>query len=361
MGNQDAPEDTENGWKHQAAAATTIINNDIGGSTPATDNGSGDVAAMEAQNRKAAAATTIINNDQAGSKHAAAGERPGAFPVQARAGGGTPSWGRQMRQSVRNMRTSSSRNDLPPEMRGVVEESSVPPELRGLALRESDEDFISAEVRQSVVAEQAKPRRKRLLYYAGALLLLVGAAVGIAVGVSSSKGGDSTSPSQSEAEKASSPGPAAAPVPSFVTSCQGFEYIDPVISNLSVATFARYSNLLENLVQDLIPGYSEPENSSCEPVHLALVWLANDDSVFSSIALRNRFTLAVLFVGFRGYEWNGKKLNPDNRWMGSYSHCQWHGVICDDEGKIIELELIEIVVIEAPIPEEIGLLTDLRK
>jgi hypothetical protein len=233
--------------------------------------------------------------------------------------------------------------------------------MRVSALRESDdEDFNVAEVRRrkSVLAEQAKSRRKTI-FFAGILLLLVGAVVGIAVGVSSSKGGDSF-PSQSEAEKAPSPSPAA-PVPSFVTSCQGFEYINPVISNLSASAFARYSDLLENLVQTLIPGYSEPENASCEPIHLALVWLANDDSIFSQIALRNRFTLAVLFVGFRGYAWNENVLNAGNRWLGSYSYCQWHGVVCDEEGKIRELELIRTVVSKTSIPEEIGLLTDLRK
>ena len=85
----------------------------------------------------------------------------------------------------------------------------------------------------------------------------------------------------------------------------------------------RYQFLLRNFVPRIYQNYNEAM-SSCSVRNQALVWLSTgNDFQFSTTARSERFALANLFIGTKGWGWN----NTEN-WLSESSACNWYGITC---------------------------------
>jgi hypothetical protein len=297
------------------------------------------------------------------------GERPGAFSMQTRAGGGMPAWVRA--QAAQNREASNARSgdsNLPPEMRGlqVDDQSNLPPEMRTMIVAPCDESFPEADpevpAADIVLASNANAEtkgRKKIWIYAG-FLVVVAAVVGVALGVKlgrddgavSQIGTVNDSPTQS---------------PTAFECPPAYELFDNDIENVTETTM-RY---LKNFTK-FFPEYAAATNVDlCSPLHLALVWLDNDNSnsTHSDETRENRFLLSLIF-----FKTNGKKWRVNNAgWQTESAMCSWAGVLCDESENIIELDLgdqieediegddADLLVKEPSIPSEFGFFTDLRE
>uniref|UniRef100_A0A7S1VUH8 Leucine-rich repeat-containing N-terminal plant-type domain-containing protein n=1 Tax=Grammatophora oceanica TaxID=210454 RepID=A0A7S1VUH8_9STRA len=130
------------------------------------------------------------------------------------------------------------------------------------------------------------------------------------------------------------------PTPQVQCFCEGG------ISRWKEGQLDKYQHLKDNWIESF--RNEEPfdfEPDSCHSHNAALVWLASDDANYDSpeffLGAQDRYTLAVLFQEWKGFEWNQQE-----GWLGySSTHpCDWYGITCDDKslgGKVTEVRLTE--------------------
>ena len=102
---------------------------------------------------------------------------------------------------------------------------------------------------------------------------------------------------------------------------------------------------------------------SCAPENMALVWLASEyeegvaqGNIFSFYEpVPSRFLLAFLY-----FAWDGKHWIENENWLSSNSECDWHGVGCNEHGKIESLSL-PFNNIKGSLESRLGLLRDIKK
>jgi hypothetical protein len=296
------------------------------------------------------------------------GERPGAFSVQTRAYGGMPAWTRA--QAAQNREASNARSrdsNLPPEMRGlqVDDQANLPPEMRTMTIAPFDESFPEADpeaptagIAPASNANAGRKGQRKIWIYAGLFLVVVAAVVGVALGVTA--GGDDGAVSQSGSVND----------PPEVPRCPAYEDFDNNIKNMAETTM-RYFDFLKTNLTKFFPEYAAATNVDfCSPLHLALVWLANDNSILthSKKTREDRFLLSLIFLQTNGNKWRGNKTG----WQSGIGECDWSGILCDESGNIIELDLggkfeenikgtDDFLVDEPTIPSEFGFFTDLRE
>ena len=93
------------------------------------------------------------------------------------------------------------------------------------------------------------------------------------------------------------------------------------------------------LVERLLPLVNGDSNkylqqeSLCDPVNMALVWLASGDNRDSGI-IRQRYALAVLFFALDGSNWD-----VANNWLTDTNECDWSGVECNSWGVLTSISL----------------------
>ena len=71
--------------------------------------------------------------------------------------------------------------------------------------------------------------------------------------------------------------------------------------------------------------------NSCDPVNLALIWLASCDNRDSG-EIRQRFALATFF-----YQLNGTKWDYTDGWLSEMNECLWLGVQCNNRDAVNSL------------------------
>jgi hypothetical protein len=89
------------------------------------------------------------------------------------------------------------------------------------------------------------------------------------------------------------------------------------------------AGLREELIEKLLPifygnvTYTTPI-SSCDPVNMALIWLASGDNRDAGY-IRQRFVLALTFFAMQGPEWDYR-----NEWLSPLHECLWLGCQCNN-------------------------------
>jgi hypothetical protein len=95
------------------------------------------------------------------------------------------------------------------------------------------------------------------------------------------------------------------------------------------------SNLLSLVYGNNTQLYPPGILSSCDPVNMAMVWLASGfNTKGMSGNFRQRYILAHLFLELNGTAWEQK-----NGWFTNTSECLWQGVTCNTRGIITQLSL----------------------
>jgi hypothetical protein len=137
-------------------------------------------------------------------------------------------------------------------------------------------------------------------------------------------------------------GPTAAPT--FRTT------LSPTEVGTSVATVSR-QNMLEKALQD---------NGVDTTNDQAMQWLVNEDKwqydgdeEDRADVLTERYALAAIYDQLGGESWS-----ENSKWMSTSSHCEWHGVACDNESTVTALQLGGNQL-SGLIPTELGLLSGL--
>lgn len=114
-----------------------------------------------------------------------------------------------------------------------------------------------------------------------------------------------------------------------------------------VATRAALSNFTD---PSLFLNPSSPQSE-------ALSWLVYQDQVVQrNSSLAQRYAIMVLFFACSGSSWSGF-VTPWNEQV-TVDECEFQGIICNNQGEIIALDLSQWRVV-GELPDEIGLLTKL--
>jgi hypothetical protein len=85
-----------------------------------------------------------------------------------------------------------------------------------------------------------------------------------------------------------------------------------------------------------------PDIHSCTVENMALLWAASEFSISkesssnnqSMEAFINRWALSIMFLSWGGKDWTNKA-----NWMKPDSECVWFGVTCDNEKRVVAVEL----------------------
>jgi hypothetical protein len=293
--------------------------------------------------------------------------RPGAVPVQQRAVGNRPAWVQPSSYSGEQY-TASSDSNLPPEMRGVVQNSNLPPEIRAVppesAGESSPDDGMipAAEVTAILINEKpefdASDIRHTFWVYVGVSVVVVLIIIAVAAGVAAGGGGGSSDEvaGQIPAMPVATENPSSSPTIFVGYRCLEYEdllnYVHPNINGMNDDVKDFYMNFLEGTP---LPVTKEEH---CSPAHLATVWLANKfANTTPNTTVTNQFALAALYFNWAG---QGDSAN----WLQNSDECTWKGVECDSMGRIVGLKLsLEALGRDTEnmnlLPTEIGLLTDL--
>jgi hypothetical protein len=96
-------------------------------------------------------------------------------------------------------------------------------------------------------------------------------------------------------------------------------------------------NMRQLLIEKLVPkiydfNYTDT-HTSCDPVNMALVWLASGDNRDSG-EIRQRFVAALTFFALNGTSWDYR-----DEWLGELNECNWLGLQCNNRDVINSLAL----------------------
>jgi hypothetical protein len=165
--------------------------------------------------------------------------------------------------------------------------------------------------------------------------------------------------------------------PSVLSQCSCTGQITIVADDIA----ARYYDLTSTFIHSVYPGFNESLHS-CSPQNQALLWLASGDGTItnsSSSRMLQRYTMSLLFI-----LWNGSNWTAYGLWLSSADECTWYGLNCNNQDKVISIDLsTNNVVVNLPpvaallssleslkvdentfqgntIPTEVGLLSNLN-
>jgi hypothetical protein len=212
--------------------------------------------------------------------------------------------------------------------------------------------YLDAAVTPGIMNNLQEMSNKRMLVYASiALLILGGAATGIAIAVSGNM-----SDSSAEPPKHTEPP---------ITRCDFIDMVqpDPILQcacngNIAVLTDdvrLSYTELKESFIPNLFPDESfDYPIESCEPQNAALLWLAVDADNQTPESMQNRYLLSLLYAYWRGLEWT-----DDEGWLTLASECTWSGITCS--GTLVSGVDLKENNLQGSLVTELGLFQDVRK
>lgn len=304
-------------------------------------------------------------------------ERPGAYSIPMRAHGGMPAWARHQAQHNRpssSVQASSMEANLPPEMRREylpqLHTSSRSRHTNFAGITTVDAmPIVPSETKETVLSIPLYEPEEKVPYCRCAIIfvVIVGVAIGITLAITNIDRGDhgtkiidtSTAPPTQ--------------VPSLDPArCPGYPDIYSEPTNLDDAAYARYMELMDTTAPRFWPEYADSASQIefCTPLHMALVWLADDDVDYNrtEVSVDNRLLLSSLFYSTNGNLWRGDTTG----WLTTDDECSWAGVVCQGD-EIIALNVgsqfdipledeNEIFLKEyLPFPSEVLFLTNLSK
>ena len=192
---------------------------------------------------------------------------------------------------------------------------------------------------------QEKKKKRRCLLFLVALICcgVTGAVAGVLLQESNETAYEETPPSMDECENPTDP---------FVQCkvCSQPIRVSDAVQGVYNSLKA-YDGLAEHLGNDT-------QIESCTPENMALLWLASEVEQYSVYSfyqrVSSRFLLAFLY-----FAWDGRNWKDNRNWLSSDSECDWHGVICNENGKIESLSL-PFNNITGSLESRLGLLGDLK-
>ena len=192
---------------------------------------------------------------------------------------------------------------------------------------------------------QEKKKKRRCLLFLVALICcgVTGAVAGVLLQESNETAYEETPPSMDECENPTDP---------FVQCkvCSQPIRVSDAVQGVYNSLKA-YDGLAEHLGNDT-------QIESCTPENMALLWLASEVEQYSVYSfyqrVSSRFLLAFLY-----FAWDGRNWKDNRNWLSSDSECDWHGVGCNENGKIESLSL-PFNNITGSLESRLGLLGDLK-
>ena len=210
--------------------------------------------------------------------------------------------------------------------------------------RRNTRTFIDADVALIRKTWHGMSTRQAILVATLILLIIAGAAAGIAVSVLKSKD-DNGSPAAPQGDCDFSN--IAQPNPLLQCACNGN------ITTLTDGLLQNYEGLKQSFVPSVLSSFEYPADS-CEPQNAALLWLAADTSQgLSRESMRNRYLLSLMYAYWNGIDW----LLSDG-WLSSDSECTWQGVNCTDGVLVDDIDLYDNNV-QGTLFTELGLFQNL--
>jgi hypothetical protein len=140
------------------------------------------------------------------------------------------------------------------------------------------------------------------------------------------------------------------PNPFLQCECYG------TISKVSKDVYQAYHDIMVLLLDYLKS--QELAMDMCIPENIALLWLAWEkvmhEVYYTGDRLITRFALSYLFAAWEGQQWT----NSDN-WLNPDSECSWYGVTCDNQGRVISVE-ISLNGLKGVVESNLNLLSHLK-
>ena len=250
----------------------------------------------------------------------------------------------------------------PTEPQEVFDDQSISAKVSSHDSEEAafDEESIpvtaSRYVDETVTTQGQKKKRRCLLLFLAASILcgVVGAVVGVMLGGNKDTSDSSTSDSSSGQE-----------TPPSVDECENST--DPYVQCEVCSQPIRVSDAVQDIYNSLkaFDGLAEyldidMQIESCAPDNMALVWLASEfaearGNIFKFYEpIPSRFLLALLY-----FVWDGRHWSENINWLSSKSECDWHGVSCNENGKIESLSLRSNNM-KGSLESRLGLLRDIK-
>jgi len=136
------------------------------------------------------------------------------------------------------------------------------------------------------------------------------------------------------------------------------------LGTVSYALPAYHKITAENIKQELVSDYLPPSLftehlSTCNPLNVALAWLAEDldqgEIEYSPQDNRVRLLLGAFFAARKGHGWI-----ESTNWFTNAPVCQWYGIKCIDD-TVVAIEMPDNSPhLMAPLPPELFQLTNLK-
>ena len=196
--------------------------------------------------------------------------------------------------------------------------------------------------------QKDKPIRMILTYVIMTMGLLAALGAGLAVGLSGPNTNYETSPPTQT--------PASA-MQAILEGCVSYgtwtESLHSILTHASIKA--------KNLTLRIPQLNTLTEYESCQPQHLALWWLADDDDDvnvndenYSAEAKYERYLLALLYFALKGASWTRR-----DGWLSLDDVSLWEGIACNDAGQVTELALGGNRL-DGTFPTHVGMLSKLQ-
>jgi hypothetical protein len=277
--------------------------------------------------RKGSGVVRVVTSEGRASARRAA--EPGAEYVRQRAPG-------SMRWYVERRRSDAARRHTISQDQ-EQEQSSAESAALEIAVADS----------QWYTSKMSKTQRQWYIWGAIVTCVIAGLAVGLGVTIYSNKHGETIN--KFDAYTFDCSALTGQVNPHVLTQCHCNGNISTVANDITT----RYNTLSQTFITTVFPDFEE-NIDSCDPRNQALVWLASGDGQPNSPTVRQRYSLALLFILFGGPDWKVQL-----HWLSSNNECSWFGVTCDNQNEITTLTLTRNNL-TGSIPQETAFLTSLE-
>jgi hypothetical protein len=133
-------------------------------------------------------------------------------------------------------------------------------------------------------------------------------------------------------------------------------YCTEEIMNLSSDRLRAHNDLAQILLEEPVLAL-EPLAIDCsDPKDLALLWLLENEVLWLAPReeLVRQYMLAVMF-----HSWDGLGWTDNSGWLSRDEGCSWLGITCNDEGRVIRVDLPNNSL-SGTVPSQMGKLQDLQ-
>eukprot|EP00980_Cylindrotheca_fusiformis_P011479 scaffold2663_cov73-Cylindrotheca_fusiformis.AAC.1 len=241
----------------------------------------------------------------------------------------------------------------------VTDEEATPPPSADHQVDDGSDEKKGTTSQQSEAAS-----RKKKVYGLIALVLAVIVIAAITAGVLVSKNNDDDEHTTSEFSSDKTTNTTAAPSVASTTSSSSSSI--PTIAPSSSPTTEELSSDIESLASIVLPGVNISEDlNRTTPQYHALEWLVKDDprnlttvvvdDNSTDEELLERFSLTTFYYATGGENWC-----LSSEWLNASSHCDWEGITCDENGRVVHVFFGSKDVLVGTLPPEIGNLRKVR-